>query len=235
MQNGSPRPYHRHVLPNGLRVLVVPLPHTRSVTVALYFGTGSRYEAAHEQGIAHLVEHMLFKGSRRYPSAQRISETIEGVGGILNAATDKELTVYYAKVASRHAELAFDLLSDMVQAPLLRAGRAAEGEAGGAGGAGPGPGRPGGVGAPAALRAAVAGAAPGVGDRGHRRHGQRPDPGEPAGLRRPGLRPGQHRPRRRRGRRSRRRRRRGERPLLRRRRPASLLAPRPPAPTANPS
>jgi predicted Zn-dependent peptidase len=117
MQNGSPRPYHRHVLPNGLRVLVVPLPHTRSVTVALYFGTGSRYEAAHEQGIAHLVEHMLFKGSRRYPSAQRISETIEGVGGILNAATDKELTVYYAKVASRHADLAFDLLSDMVQAP----------------------------------------------------------------------------------------------------------------------
>ena len=96
------------------------MPHTRSVTVALYFGTGSRYEAAHEQGIAHLVEHMLFKGSRRYPSAQRISETIEGVGGILNAATDKELTVYYAKVASRHAELAFDLLSDMVQAPPPR-------------------------------------------------------------------------------------------------------------------
>jgi predicted Zn-dependent peptidase len=119
MKNGNVRPYTRHVLPNGLRVLVAPMPHTRSVTVALYFGTGSRYEAPHEQGIAHLVEHMLFKGSARYPSAQKISETIEGVGGILNAATDKELTVYYAKVASRHADLAFDLLADMVQSPIL--------------------------------------------------------------------------------------------------------------------
>src|SRR5215216_2169403 len=111
MVTGSSSPYTRHVLPNGLRVLVAPMPHTRSVTVALYFGSGSRYEAPHEQGIAHLVEHMLFKGSRRYPSAQSISETIEGVGGILNAVTDKELTAYYAKVASRHAELAFDLLA----------------------------------------------------------------------------------------------------------------------------
>ncbi|MDQ3702303.1 MAG: insulinase family protein, partial [Chloroflexota bacterium] len=109
----------RNVLPGGLRVLVAPMPHTRSVTVALFFGTGSRYEAPSEQGIAHLVEHMLFKGSRAYPSAQRISETIEGVGGILNAATDKELTVYYAKVASRHAAMAFELLADMVQSPLL--------------------------------------------------------------------------------------------------------------------
>jgi predicted Zn-dependent peptidase len=121
MVTGSSSPYTRHVLPNGLRVLVAPMPHTRSVTVALYFGSGSRYEAPHEQGIAHLVEHMLFKGSRRYPSAQSISETIEGVGGILNAVTDKELTAYYAKVASRHAELAFDLLTDMVRAPLLEA------------------------------------------------------------------------------------------------------------------
>jgi predicted Zn-dependent peptidase len=107
------------VLPNGLRVLVAPMPHTRSATVALFFGMGARYEAASEQGIAHLVEHMLFKGSARYPTAQIISETIEGVGGILNAATDKELTVYWAKVASRHADLAFDLLADMVQRPLF--------------------------------------------------------------------------------------------------------------------
>jgi predicted Zn-dependent peptidase len=117
MYSGNVQLFYRHVLPTGLRLLVAPLPQTRSVTVALYFAIGSRYEAAREQGIAHLVEHMLFKGSRRYPTAQDISETIEGVGGILNAATDKELTVYYAKVASRHADLAFDLLSDMVQAP----------------------------------------------------------------------------------------------------------------------
>jgi predicted Zn-dependent peptidase len=112
-------PYVRRVLPNGLRVLVAPMPHTRSATVALFFGMGSRYEAPQEQGISHLVEHMLFKGTERYPTAQLISETIEGVGGILNAATDKEMTVYYAKVASRHADLAFDLLADMVRRPLL--------------------------------------------------------------------------------------------------------------------
>jgi predicted Zn-dependent peptidase len=93
--------------------------HTRSATLALCFGTGSRYEATEEQGIAHLVEHMLFKGSARYPTAQSISEAIEGVGGVLNASTDKELTVYWSKVASRHTDLAFDLLSDMVRSPRL--------------------------------------------------------------------------------------------------------------------
>jgi predicted Zn-dependent peptidase len=64
---------------------------------------------------------MLFKGSERYPTGPIISETIEGVGGILNAATDKELTVYWAKTASRHADLAFDLLADMVQQPIFDA------------------------------------------------------------------------------------------------------------------
>ena len=77
---GGDVPFVRHVLPSGLRVLVAPMPHTRSATVALFYGMGSRYEAAAEQGIAHLVEHMLFKGSGRYPTAQVISETIEGVG-----------------------------------------------------------------------------------------------------------------------------------------------------------
>src|SRR5919198_891835 len=119
MPGGDAPPYVRHVLPNGLRVLVAPMPHTRSVSVALFFGMGARYEDASEQGIAHLVEHMVFKGSARYPTAQTISETIEGVGGILNAATDKELTIFWAKVASRHAGLAFDLLADMVRHPLF--------------------------------------------------------------------------------------------------------------------
>jgi predicted Zn-dependent peptidase len=119
MQNGATQPFRRHAHSNGLRVLVAPMSHTRSVTVALFFGVGSRFEEPGEQGIAHLVEHMLFKGSRRYPSGPIISETIEGVGGILNAATDKELTVYWAKVASRHAGLALDLLADMVQQPLF--------------------------------------------------------------------------------------------------------------------
>ena len=111
--------YHRVVLPNGLRILVAPMPHTRSATVGLFFGTGSRYESYEQAGIAHFFEHMLFKGSAQYPSAQVIAETIEGVGGILNAGTDKELTVYWAKVASAHLPKAFDLLTDMVRAPLF--------------------------------------------------------------------------------------------------------------------
>ncbi len=112
-------PVISHQLANGLRIRVAPMMHTRSATLALCFGTGSRYEATEEQGIAHLVEHMLFKGSARYPTAQAISEAIEGVGGVLNASTDKELTVYWSKVASRHTDLAFDLLSDMVRSPRL--------------------------------------------------------------------------------------------------------------------
>lgn len=111
--------YQRIVLSNGLRLIVAPMPHTRSATVGFFFGTGSRYESYEEAGIAHFFEHMLFKGSNQYPSAQAISETIEGIGGILNAGTDKELTVYWAKVASAHFPKAFDLLADMVRAPLF--------------------------------------------------------------------------------------------------------------------
>lgn len=120
---GSDYPPPEHVvattLENGLRIRVAPMPHARSVTVSLGFATGSRYEDVAEQGIAHLVEHMLFKGTARYPTAQMISETIEGVGGILNAGTEKELTTYWAKVASEHVVLAVDLLADMVTAPRL--------------------------------------------------------------------------------------------------------------------
>lgn len=106
-------------MPNGLRIRVAPMSHARSVTVSLGFATGSRYEDASEQGIAHLVEHMLFKGTARYPTAQLISETIEGVGGILNAGTEKEVTTYWAKVASEHLDLAVDLLADMATSPRL--------------------------------------------------------------------------------------------------------------------
>lgn len=106
-------------LANGLRIRVAPMPQARSVTVSLGFATGSRYEDSSEQGIAHLVEHMLFKGTARYPTAQVISEAIEGVGGILNAGTEKELTTYWAKVASEHLVLAVDLLADMATAPRI--------------------------------------------------------------------------------------------------------------------
>jgi predicted Zn-dependent peptidase len=106
--------YEKAILPNGLRILTVPMPHVRSVTIAMFLGAGSRYEADEEAGLSHFLEHMLFKGTQRRPLAQEISETIEGVGGYMNASTDREVTTYWAKVANHHFGTALDLLSDMV-------------------------------------------------------------------------------------------------------------------------
>ncbi len=111
--------YQRATLPNGLRILTERMEHLRSVSIACFFGVGSRYETAELAGVSHFIEHMLFKGSRNYPTAQAISETIEGVGGALDASTDKEMTIYSAKVSSRHFDLAFNLLGDMIRHPLL--------------------------------------------------------------------------------------------------------------------
>jgi predicted Zn-dependent peptidase len=113
--------YQRITLPNGIRVFVAPITHVRSVSVAFYFGVGARYEEDRIAGASHFIEHMLFKGTERFPTAQSISETIEGVGGVLDAATDKEVTVYSAKVASAHFERALDVMCDMVLRPLMRA------------------------------------------------------------------------------------------------------------------
>src|SRR3954469_3428840 len=110
--------YTRTVLPNGLRVLVAPMPHTRSAAVSIYVGAGSRYETAVEAGLSHFIEHLTFKGTTRRPTSQAISEAIDGVGGVLNAATDREYTVYYAKVARPHLEIAVDVLADLVHSPL---------------------------------------------------------------------------------------------------------------------
>jgi predicted Zn-dependent peptidase len=111
--------HQRHTLPNGLRLLTYYMPFVRSASVSLFFRVGSRYEGADVAGISHLIEHMIFKGSNQYPTAQVISETIEGVGGALDAATDKELTIFSAKTADQHFELALRLLADMVQHPLM--------------------------------------------------------------------------------------------------------------------
>lgn len=111
--------YQRTTLANGLRVLTAPMPHTRSVAVSFYVGAGSRYETEQISGLSHFLEHMLFKGTERRPTAQEISEAVDAVGGVLNAGTDRELTVYYAKVAAPHFPIALDLLVDMLRRPLM--------------------------------------------------------------------------------------------------------------------
>lgn len=105
-------------LPNGLRVATDPMPHVETVTTGVWFGVGSRHEPEEANGVAHLVEHMLFKGT---PSrdALRISTEIEAVGGHMNAHTGREHTAYYAKVLKEDLGTALDVLSDMVQHPLF--------------------------------------------------------------------------------------------------------------------
>src|SRR5262245_1258507 len=111
--------YERTTLGNGLRIVSAPMPSTRSVAVSIYVGAGSRYETDLEAGISHLLEHLLFKGTEKRPTAQEISELIDEVGGVMNAGTDRELTVYYAKVARPHFDRAADVLTDMVRNALV--------------------------------------------------------------------------------------------------------------------
>lgn len=107
--------YQKTVLSNGLRVVTSPMPHTRSVCISIFIGAGSRYEQPQEAGLSHFVEHLCFKGTEKRPTAKEISETIDGVGGVLNGGTDKELTVYWVKVARPHYSVALDLLVDMLR------------------------------------------------------------------------------------------------------------------------
>jgi len=106
--------YQKTTLDNGLLVITATMPHTQAVSLNLFIGVGSRYEAGAEAGISHFIEHLLFKGTAKRPTAREISEAIERVGGILNGGTDKELTVYWCKVAQPHLSLALDVLVDML-------------------------------------------------------------------------------------------------------------------------
>ncbi len=106
--------YQKTTLPNGLRILTSAMPHTRSASIILFYGVGQRYEPKEITGISHFIEHMLFKGTQRRPTAQEISEAIEGLGGSLNASTGREYTNYFAVVPSRHFALALDVLTDML-------------------------------------------------------------------------------------------------------------------------
>ncbi|UCC90496.1 MAG: insulinase family protein [Dehalococcoidia bacterium] len=109
--------YHKTTLDNGLRLITSTMPHTRSVSITIFIGTGSRYETDAEAGVSHFIEHLLFKGTEKRPTATEIAGTIESVGGIINGGTDKELTVYWCKVAQSHFQLALDVLVDMLLHP----------------------------------------------------------------------------------------------------------------------
>jgi len=107
--------YQKTVLPNGVRVVTSRMDHVRSASLILYFRVGSRYESDEQAGISHFLEHMVFKGTERRPDPIMLTQEIEGVGGILNAATSRESTNYWVKVPSAHLARAFDVLADMLR------------------------------------------------------------------------------------------------------------------------
>lgn len=111
--------YRLHTLLNGLTLITVNLPHLDSVTTLVAVGVGSRYETRRINGISHFLEHMFFKGSRKYPTAEKIATLIDGIGAVNNAATDKEVTYYWIKSAAKHIDLAADILSSMIKESLL--------------------------------------------------------------------------------------------------------------------
>nr|HPL30543.1 pitrilysin family protein [Anaerolineae bacterium] len=105
--------YQRTVLDNGLTVVTYPMPQARSVGVALAVSAGACYEQDEVAGISHFIEHLCFKGTKRRLTPKDISSEIEGIGGILNAGTGREETLYWAKVTRSHISTAIDLLFDL--------------------------------------------------------------------------------------------------------------------------
>ena len=109
-------------LDNGLRIVTAAVADSRSVTANIVVGTGSRFEEyEHNGGVSHFLEHLLFKGSKKYPTAQHIAEAVDAVGGYNNAYTAEDVTSFYIKVPARHGQLAVDILCDMICNPLLDA------------------------------------------------------------------------------------------------------------------
>ncbi|HEX2765840.1 MAG TPA: pitrilysin family protein [Candidatus Limnocylindria bacterium] len=113
-------PHRRTVLPSGLRVVTQAMPGARSASVAIFVPVGSRHEDEKRAGLSHLLEHLVFKGTRGYPEPGALSQRVEGVGGSVNASTDREVTVYSAKVTAGHADVALEAVSELALRPLLR-------------------------------------------------------------------------------------------------------------------
>jgi predicted Zn-dependent peptidase len=116
----SDTPIVRDVLDNGLRILTERMSQVRSISIGVWLTRGSRHETAERSGIAHFVEHMLFKGTGTR-TAEDIAQAIDSIGGQLDAFTAKEYASYYIKVLDEHLPLAIDILSDIVRNPAFTA------------------------------------------------------------------------------------------------------------------
>jgi predicted Zn-dependent peptidase len=110
--------YKKTVLKNGLRVITHNIKDRDSIAIGFWIGVGGRYEDDCIKGVAHFLEHIVFKGSQKY-SCEKIKSLIEGIGGALNAFTSEEQTCFYAKIPSQHLNQTFDVLADMVSHPKI--------------------------------------------------------------------------------------------------------------------
>ncbi len=107
--------YYKRTLSNGLTIIEVPSNDAESVVVDFFVKTGSRSETEKENGISHFIEHFLFKGTQKYPTALAITELVDSIGAEMNANTGKEHTQYYIKAHSDHLELIFALQLGHIQ------------------------------------------------------------------------------------------------------------------------
>jgi predicted Zn-dependent peptidase len=110
--------YRKTTLPNGIRIVTEDIPYVRSISFGVWVDTGSRDETEANNGISHFIEHMVFKGTKRF-GMQGIAQSLESCGGYLNAFTTKEHTCYYARVLDQDLPKAIDVISDMIQFPLF--------------------------------------------------------------------------------------------------------------------
>ena len=111
--------YKKTKLANGLRLITKRINGVQSLSLGIWINIGGRFESSKQKGISHFLEHLFFKGSKKY-SCRLIKESIEGVGGSLNGFTSEELTCFLVKIPSRYLHCALDILSDMVLNPLLK-------------------------------------------------------------------------------------------------------------------
>lgn len=117
--------YQKTILPDGLRVVTERIPSVRSISIGVWVDVGARNESSSENGVTHLIEHMLFKGTKKR-TALELSSEIENLGGALNAFTSREQTCYLARVMFEHLDMAVDVLSDLVQHATITPGNLAK-------------------------------------------------------------------------------------------------------------
>src|SRR3990167_4912488 len=109
--------HKKTTLPNGLKILTVPMANTKTATVLVLIATGSKYETENLNGVSHFLEHMTFKGTQKRPTPMDIAEPLDRIGGNYNAFTSQEYTGYYAKADGRHQDLLMDIISDITLNP----------------------------------------------------------------------------------------------------------------------